>query len=172
MNLSTDDVKEILNALESSSFDEMILETEGLKFVIRRNGAGASGATRQEEKERAPALVVAPKPDRPAAAAASPSAAGGASGRSASGGEGGGTVVDIKASMLGTFYASPKPGSAQFVLLGGQVLEGATIGIIEVMKLMNSICSNVSGEVIEICAKDGELVEYGQTLFRVRRVSE
>lgn len=165
MSLSADDVKEILNALESSSFDEMILETNDLKFVVRRKGAGTP-SIQQERPGREPESVAGQ--ERTSSPALVTDATGGSPPKTQIAGD----LVDIKASMLGTFYAAAKPGAAPFVAVGSLIGEGATIGIIEVMKLMNSVCSEVSGEVVEICAKDGELVEYGQILFRVRQVSQ
>lgn len=70
--------------------------------------------------------------------------------------------------MLGTFYSAPKPGAAPFVSVGDQVQPDTVVGIIEVMKLMNSTSAGISGEVVEILVKDGELVEYDQPLMRVR----
>lgn len=70
--------------------------------------------------------------------------------------------------MLGTFFRSPKPGAEPFVAVGSQVQADTVIGIIEVMKLMNSATAGVSGEIVEILAQDGELVEYDQPLMRVR----
>lgn len=77
-------------------------------------------------------------------------------------------LLEIRAPMLGTFYRSPKPGADPFVAVGSHVEPDTVIGIIEVMKLMNSAAAGVSGEVVEILAQDGELVEYDQPLMRVR----
>ena len=71
--------------------------------------------------------------------------------------------------MVGTFYRAPKPGAPRFVEVGGEVGEHTVIGIIETMKLMNSVGAGFAGEVTEILASDGHLVEAGQTLMRVRR---
>ena len=71
--------------------------------------------------------------------------------------------------MLGTFYRSPKPGEPPFVVPGSEVEEGTVVGIIEVMKLMNSVRAGVRGTVIEIPIVDGALVEYGETLLRIRK---
>lgn len=70
--------------------------------------------------------------------------------------------------MLGTFYRAPKPGAAPFVSIGDRVNPETVIGIIEVMKLMNSTSAGVSGTIVEILVQDGELVEYDQPLMRVR----
>ena len=70
--------------------------------------------------------------------------------------------------LLGIFYRAPKPGEAAFIEVGAQVEEDTVIGIIEVMKLMNSVRAGVKGEVVEILAANAGLVEYGETLVRVR----
>ncbi len=72
--------------------------------------------------------------------------------------------------MFGIFYRSPKPGAPPFVDLGARVAPDTVIGIIEVMKLMNSVAAERAGEVVEIVAVDGATVEFGQTLMRLRRL--
>lgn len=74
----------------------------------------------------------------------------------------------ITAPMLGTFYASPKPGEPEFVSVGDRVGPDSVVCIVEVMKLMNSVHAGISGTIIAIHAKNGELVEYGQPLFSIR----
>ncbi len=71
----------------------------------------------------------------------------------------------ITAPMVGTFYASPSPGARPFVEIGSQVSPGDTLCIIEAMKMMNQIESEVAGRVVSILAENGNPVEYGQTLF-------
>ena len=73
----------------------------------------------------------------------------------------------IKSPMVGTFYLKPSPTSDPYVEVGKNINVGDTVCIIEAMKLMNEIESDISGKLIEIIAKDGEPVEYGSPLFRV-----
>lgn len=75
----------------------------------------------------------------------------------------------VKSPMVGTFYESPGIGKDAFVKVGDKIKAGDTLCIIEAMKLMNEIECDVSGEVIEVIAKNGSMVEYGAELFRVRR---
>jgi acetyl-CoA carboxylase biotin carboxyl carrier protein len=77
-----------------------------------------------------------------------------------------GTAV-VSAPLLGTFYRAPKPGAAPYVEVGSQVEEDTIVGIIEVMKLMNTVRAGVRGEVVQILGRDGALVEYGEALMRV-----
>lgn len=78
-----------------------------------------------------------------------------------------GTKV-IKAPIVGTFYQSSAPDEAPFVKVGDTINEGDVVCIIEAMKFMNEVNSEVSGTITEILVKDGEFVEYGQELFRIK----
>ncbi len=71
----------------------------------------------------------------------------------------------VKAPMVGVFYAAPAPEEKPYVQVGDKVKKGDTLCIIEAMKLMNEISADQDGEIAQICVGDGELVEYGQTLF-------
>ena len=71
--------------------------------------------------------------------------------------------------MVGTFYRKPSPDDAAFVEIGDIVKKGDVLCIVEAMKVMNEIQSDVSGEVIEILVEDSTSVEYGQTLFKIRQ---
>lgn len=74
----------------------------------------------------------------------------------------------VKAPMVGTFYLKPSPTSEAYVEIGKTVKKGDTLCIIEAMKLMNEIESEFDGEIIEIMVKDGETVEYGKPLFKIK----
>jgi acetyl-CoA carboxylase biotin carboxyl carrier protein len=74
----------------------------------------------------------------------------------------------VKSPIVGTFYASPSPGTEPFVKIGGYVDDGQTLCIVEAMKLMNEIESDSSGEVLRIFVENGQPVEYGQPLFGIR----
>jgi acetyl-CoA carboxylase biotin carboxyl carrier protein len=69
--------------------------------------------------------------------------------------------------MVGTYYRSPAPEAPPYVEVGGHVARGQTLCILEAMKLMNEMESEVSGVVREICVENAEPVEYGQVLFRI-----
>jgi acetyl-CoA carboxylase biotin carboxyl carrier protein len=157
MSFSHEDVQRLLQLLDSSHFDELHLEADGIKLSLRRGGAAASPAPTAPVAS-APASLPPATPATPATApaAAVPQASDDAS------------LLEVRAPMLGTFYGAPKPGAEPFVAVGGRVSANTAVGIIEVMKLMNSISAGVEGVVVEVLARDGDLVEFDQVLLRVR----
>lgn len=163
MSFSHDDVQRLLKLLDSSHFDELHLEAEGIKLTLRRNGALPT------------APFVTPAPTVPAsAAAASPTAPAAQAAASVSVAtalpQGDASLLEIRAPMLGTFYGAPKPGADPFVAIGARVTADSAVGIIEVMKLMNSISAGIEGVLVEVLVRDGDLVEFEQVLMRVRPV--
>ena len=149
MTLTAADVAEIMRLVEQSGFDELNLEIDGTKISLRR-GAGA--------ETTAPTAATAPSPSpapRPAATVATAPADP--------------SVQDLPSPLLGTFYRAPKPGAPPFVEVGAPVEVDTIIGIIEVMKLMNTVRAGVRGTVAAVLAADGALVEFGETLLRVRK---
>jgi acetyl-CoA carboxylase biotin carboxyl carrier protein len=76
-------------------------------------------------------------------------------------------LLEIKSPMVGTFYAAPEPGAAPYVKVGTRVTPGQVVCIIEAMKIMNEIESEVQGTIKEVCLESAQPVEFGQTLFRV-----
>ena len=153
MSLTAADIAEIARLLDESRFSSLTLETGGMKLRIRRDSGGWS-APAEEDEEPAPA---SPAPSEP------PPALGQEAGAARAG------EIDVPAPLLGNFYAAPRPGDPPFVAPGDRVTEGTTIGIIEVMKLMNPIRAGVAGTVVAILAEDGAAVDEGQSLVRVRR---
>jgi acetyl-CoA carboxylase biotin carboxyl carrier protein len=139
VGLSHDDVTEILRIIDESDVDELRVETDGFKLHVVRRGAATP----------APA-------SKPAATAAHAS-------RDTARDE----LLAVPSPMLGTFYRAESPGARPFVEVGAEVEPDTTVCIIEVMKMMNSVAAGVSGTVVEICARNGELVEYGAPLFQV-----
>ncbi len=77
-------------------------------------------------------------------------------------------LVDVKSPIIGTFYQAPSPDSEPFASVGTRVESDTVVCIIEAMKVMNEIKAETGGTVVEVCCKDGQAVEYGQVLFRVR----
>jgi acetyl-CoA carboxylase biotin carboxyl carrier protein len=157
VSLTGRDVAEILKALEQSSFDTLDLELNGVQIHLRRSGAPPRAETTRAAPVPAPPVAASVPPARPAAREA-PSAS-----RD--------DATAVPAPLLGIYYRAPKPGEAPFVQVGDHVAADAIIGIIEVMKLMNSVRAGVAGRIVEISAGNGELVEYGQPLLWIRPVT-
>ncbi len=76
-------------------------------------------------------------------------------------------TTEIKSSLIGVFYAAPSPDAAPFVKVGSKVQKGDVLCIIEAMKLMNEIIAEQSGEIVDVCVGNGDVVEFGQTLFKL-----
>ena len=77
--------------------------------------------------------------------------------------------ISVKSPIVGVFYAAPAENASPFVAIGDRVEKGKTLCIIEAMKLMNEINAEESGGIVEICVTNGQVVEYGTELFRIRR---
>jgi acetyl-CoA carboxylase biotin carboxyl carrier protein len=146
LSLTAKDIAEITRLLEDSSFDELELEVGGMKIHLRRSGTAPAASV---PRAGSPAPAATPVPVPTPAAAATPG------------------LVDVRAPLLGTFYRAPKPGAPPFVEVGANVEPDTIVGIIEVMKLMNTVRAGARGVVREICAADAALVEYGATLLRL-----
>ncbi len=78
-------------------------------------------------------------------------------------------LVPIVSNMIGLFYSKPSPNEKPFVQVGDEIKEGQQVCIIETIKLMNKITSDVSGKIAEICIEDGKPVEYGQVIMYVEQ---
>ena len=159
MELSEDDVLHILKLIDESNFDYFQLEVGELKITVSKGDPIPLGNTAQPvAMSAAPAAAPAPKPaPAPAATAAAPKAAVIPAGHLA-----------ITAPLLGTFYVAPEPGAPPFVQVGQQVTEDTTCGLIEVMKVFNSVRAGVKGTIVEVVAANGGVVEFGQPLFIVK----
>lgn len=79
-------------------------------------------------------------------------------------------LIEITAPMVGTFYSATEPGAEPFVKVGSKIDADSVICILEAMKLFTEVEADVTGEIVEILAKDGDLVEYGQPLFSVKAI--
>ena len=82
--------------------------------------------------------------------------------------DGGPGLVAVRAPLPGTFYRAPRPGAAPFVEVGSRVDPDTVVGIVETMKLMNSVTAGVAGAVAEICLANAEFAAHGATLLRIR----
>jgi acetyl-CoA carboxylase biotin carboxyl carrier protein len=162
-------VKKIVEMLDESSCDSIEISTEkGLRIKVSK-AATSFGVMPQPaavaplpivlpaapaEYRASPAAgVPVPAPETAAAPAPTPAATA--------------PLTDVKSPMVGTFYGAPEPGAKPFVSVGARVAKGQVLCIIEAMKIMNEIESEVAGVVREIGVTDAHPVEYGQVLFRI-----
>lgn len=165
MNLTDEDVQEILRLLDASSFDELRLETDRFRLVLRRSKSGQGGWTRETRTLSAPNPIDAKDAaDAETSASTAPKPAADAEARAG--------TLEVRAPLVGTFYRAPKPGAPPFVEVGTRVAPDTVVGIVETMKLMNSVYAGAHGTVIEICAADAEFVEQGHVLMRLAPVPE
>ncbi len=149
-------VKKLLEMLDESTVDSMEISSDkGLR--IRLSKTPVARGTVQYAAAPAPAAA-APLPMVAAAAAPAASAPAAAPATNLS---------EVKSPMVGTYYGTPEPGAKPFVTVGQNIKKGQVLCIIEAMKIMNEIESELSGTVVEILATDAHPVEYGQVLFRV-----
>jgi acetyl-CoA carboxylase biotin carboxyl carrier protein len=150
---------EFLKANEIAEFD---MEQDDLKVRIKFAGEPAApvGGFDMAQLSRLMASAPAAAPVAAAApvSASTPEAAAPAEE----------ALHEVKSPIVGTFYESPSPGAAAFVKIGDQVEVGQVLCIVEAMKLMNEIESDVAGEVVKRIAASGQPVEYGQPLFTIR----
>jgi len=163
------ELKQILQALVEHGVNELTLETPDYKLTVRRGG--------EVQVVAVPQAVAAPVPAPQPPAALAPALAAEAAPPPSPASEGTKGVdkaeecagcVEIKAPIVGTFYRAPAPDAPPYVEEGDRVEKGQVLCIIEAMKLMNEIESEVSGIVKKILVKNGEPVEYGQPLFLIQ----
>jgi acetyl-CoA carboxylase biotin carboxyl carrier protein len=168
MELSEDDVLHILKLIDESKFDYFQLEVGDLKITVSKGEPiplssspqtvgvpqAPNAAPGPAPKVSAPTVVTAPKAQ---SAKAEPKTAAVPEG-----------LLPITAPLLGTFYVAPEPGAPPFVEVGATITEDTTVGLIEVMKVFNSVRAGVKGTLVAVTAQNGQFVEYGQTLFLVK----
>jgi acetyl-CoA carboxylase biotin carboxyl carrier protein len=154
VQLSPDDVRDVLRVLDSSGLAELHLETAELTLTLRREGeAGWTAEQRvlrepviERSLEEAPVAV-----DQPAAAGALVAAG----------------LVGVRPPLLGTFYRAPQPGAPPFVDVGDAVDEDTVVGIVETMKMMTPVHAGVRGTVVEFRTGNGEFAEADAVLLVV-----
>ena len=169
MELSEDDVLHILKLIDESKFDYFQLEVGELKITVSKgepiplNSAPQQVAAAPATSSAAVSAKPAAGPPAPASAPAAQTAPATVEARAAAEG-----LLTVTAPLLGTFYVAPEPGAPPFTHVGANVTEDTTVGLIEVMKVFNSVRAGVKGTIVEAVAQNGQFVEYGQTLFLVK----
>lgn len=170
MELSDDDLMEILKIFEQSKFDFLNLEKGDLKLSVGKAGYRPGGVAAPAPAPVAAAPVAQSAPPQAAApaapwgkqAAAAPAPVPVAAPVAADG------LIAVTAPMVGKFYAQPSPADPPYVEVGTKVDVGGTLGLIEVMKVFTSVQADFAGTVEQILITNGQSVEYGQTLFMLR----
>jgi acetyl-CoA carboxylase biotin carboxyl carrier protein len=175
MDLTNEDVADVLAVLDSLPYDELDLQTPRFRLILRRTPDGWT----QSMEARSEPSVLEPVPEgshgvrgpqAPSSGAGGTHAPIGDVGADGAGADGvdGRELVAVQAPLPGTFYRAPRPGAAPFVEVGSQVGTDTVVGIVETMKLMNSVTAGVDGEVAEICLSNAEFAALGATLLRIR----
>ena len=155
MQLDHEQLHRLLEALGESDIQEFRLEGDDFRLEVRRN---LPAQAVMAPVMPVPVAAAAPAPVAPAEPASAPPAS--TATRS--------DLLEVTAPMVGTFYRAPAPGEPSFVEVGSRINVGQTVCILEAMKLMNELESEVGGEVVEILVDNGTSVEFGQVLMRVK----
>src|ERR1700681_839392 len=154
-NAEIQHIEQLLRFMSEHNLEEFEYSQGDLRIRLKKPSAGAM------TRASMPEIIVATAAESRTLAASAPTPAPD-SGRSTE------DMHLVKSPIVGTFYGSPSPGAEAFVKIGGFIESGQTLCIVEAMKLMNEIESDVSGEVLRIFAENGQPVEYGQPLFGIR----
>jgi acetyl-CoA carboxylase biotin carboxyl carrier protein len=156
------EIRELIELISKSDFASFELEGDGFKLkLVKQSGAVPSGAaigppTAPPASASAPAPATAAAPSEPVAPVEEP-------------GDNG--LVTLSSPIVGTFYVAPSPDSPPFVEVGSVVKKGQVICIVEAMKVMNEIESEIDAEVAEILVANGQPVEFGEGMFKLRPLS-
>lgn len=144
-------IQRFIDLMKANDLSEIELQDEGTKIRIRRGG----------EIHQAPAIPILARAASAEAAPAAPVPAARPGESKAKG------FIEIPSPLVGTFYRSPSPDAAPFVEVGDTVEVDSVLCIVEAMKVMNEIKSEVDGKIAEILVENGQPVEYGQVLFHI-----
>lgn len=150
-------IRSLIKLMVDNDLSEIDIEGDGEKIKLKRGGNGPAGGPVQY-------VAAPPAAGSPAPAASAPSAA---SGDDDDTDIDDGTIT-IDSPMVGTFYTASNPDSEAFVAVGDAVKPDSVVCIVEAMKVFNEIKAEVSGKVVEILVENGQAVEFGQPLFKVR----
>jgi acetyl-CoA carboxylase biotin carboxyl carrier protein len=144
-------IESLIKALDQSSLDSIEIERGGTRIRLSKTAPATAPSGGGTTFAAAPAPAGAAAPTEAAPPPAAPPS----------------HLIDVKSPMVGTFYRSPAPDAPAYVDRGSRVSKGDTLCIIEAMKLMNELESEVDGTVVEVCVDNSVPVEYGQVLFKI-----
>ena len=155
-------IKLIIELMKRSELTEFAVEEEGFKLKIRRGSSGLPVVS-TGRGSNPPFLPVDTTPPIPVAAPSAPASSTPAPAAEEAG------VTYIKSPMVGTFYRAASPDSKPFAESGTKIVENSVVCIIEAMKIMNEIQAETKGTIIDVLVENGQPVEYGQRLFKVKQ---
>ena len=161
MSINFQELRELLGTISQTDITELILKNDDFELTVRKEKGVVTVSqmptvtpqiveTTASSSDTATVTASEPVPETPSSSTVDDK-----------------KWVDITSPMVGTFYAAPAPDEDAFVTVGDRINKGDTVCIIEAMKLMNEIEGEVSGQIMEIIAQNGEPVEFGQVLMRV-----
>lgn len=150
-------IKKLIKLVEESEVESLEVSSWGRKVKItqRLHASSNGSAAAPVVYEAAPVVKAAPTPQAPAAVPAEPAAPADEN------------LVPVISPMVGTFYSAPSPDAEAYVSVNQKVTVGQVVCIVEAMKLMNEIESEVGGRVVQVLVENAQPVEYGQTLFLI-----
>jgi len=165
MKLDHDDLNRLIEKISNSDIQEFFLEGEDFKLEIKRNFYDVRRENQliqdtMYQPQKIQNKVVKNDSFSPSSNNSAPPVPP----------PGSSDLLEITSPMVGTFYRASAPGEDPFVEIGSSISEGQTICILEAMKLMNEIESELKGEVVEILVENGTPVEFGQVLMRVKKI--
>lgn len=148
-------IQSLLDMISESDLNEVAIEEGNLKIKVKKRSE-ASASREQVYYTQAPAAAQAPAPAATQPASEKPADSSAAS-----------NSQEIKSPIVGTFYAAPNPESPEFVKVGDTIKKGDVLCIVEAMKIMNEIESEVSGKVVKVLVSNAQPVEFDQPLFLI-----
>lgn len=154
-------VKKLIKLVSDHDVDEVEIEEEGKKIRVVK--------ARERLQAAPPQYYAAPMAAPPPAAGPAPAAAPAASAPAPAPAPAASNVFEIRSPIVGTFYRAPAPDAAPFVDIGTLIKPGSVLCIVEAMKLMNEIESDVAGKIVKVLVENGQPVEYDQVLFQVEK---
>ncbi len=147
--ISTDYIKKVIEIMKNNELTEVALEDEDKSLVIKSSGftpvIKSKSEPEEEEIKEETTEIIPPEEEKKK------------------------NLIPIVSNMIGLYFSRPNPNEAPFVKVGDSIKEGQVICIIETIKLINKITSEVSGKVAEICIEDGKPVEYGQVIMYIEK---
>ena len=144
------EIKEMIDLMNKNNLNELEIEKDGMKVKLKKTG-GVLTQQVFDERLVAPQVITQALSKEEAKTAKVKTK----------------NTIEIKAPMVGTFYGAPSPETPSFVEIGTTIEKGQVICIIEAMKLMNEIKSDVKGKVVDILIENADPIEFGQTLFLI-----